>query len=133
MLRELARELSDRRRLPGPVDADDEDDGRALRSARQHRRIAEQRLDLLGERLAQVAELAARLEPPDELRRRRDADVGADQRDLEPLPRILLAGSNDAPISATSARRLFPSESRSREKNPARSSASRAPSSASPE
>ena len=45
-----------------------------------------QRRDLLRERLVQVAELAARLEPPDELGRRAHADVAGDQRLLEPLP-----------------------------------------------
>ena len=50
------------------------------------RRLAEERRDLLCERCVQVAELAARLEPPHELRRRGHADVALDQRLLEPLP-----------------------------------------------
>ena len=58
----------------------------------QRRRLAEQRRDLLRERVAEIAELAARLEPPHELRRRGHADVGLDQRFLEPLPREIVAG-----------------------------------------
>ena len=54
-------------------------------------RLAEQRLDLLGERGAELAEVGPRLEPPDELGGRRHADVGGDQRLLEPLPRLLVA------------------------------------------
>ena len=71
VLRELARELADRRRLAGAVDADDEDDGGPPRGGRKRRRLAEERLDLVGERVAEVGDLAARLEPPDELGRRR--------------------------------------------------------------
>ena len=92
VLGQLASELSDRRRLARAVDADDEDDGRAFDSVPEHRRVAEERLDLLGERLTEIAQLAAGLEAPHELRRRGNADVGADQRHLEPLPRVLLCG-----------------------------------------
>ena len=89
MLGELARELADRRRLPGAVDADDQDHAR-LAVERERRRLAEERLDLLDERLLQVAGHAARLESADELCGRRHADVAGDQRLLEPLPRIVV-------------------------------------------
>ena len=79
-------ELADRRRLAGAVDADDEDDGGRVRDV-ERRRLAEQRRDLLGERLAELGQLLPRLEPPDQLGRRAHADVGVDQRLLEPLPR----------------------------------------------
>ena len=58
----------------------------------ERRRLAEKRRDLVRERFAEIAELAARLEPLHELRRRRHADVGLDQRLLEPLPREVVAG-----------------------------------------
>jgi hypothetical protein len=89
VLGELARELPDRRRLPGPVHADDEHDRGRVSCAGECRRLAEELLDLLRQRLAEVGELAARLEPADELRRRRDTDVRSDQGDLELLPRVL--------------------------------------------
>ena len=54
--------------------------------------LAEERLHLVGERVREVGDLAARLEPPDELGRRRHADVGPDERHLELLPRVLLGG-----------------------------------------
>src|SRR5439155_1727419 len=54
-------------------------------------RVAEQRRHLFDERPVQVAELAARLETADQFRGRGDADVGRDQRLLEPLPRLLVA------------------------------------------
>src|SRR6185436_12774326 len=92
VLRQLASELSDRRRLPRAVDADDEDDGRALGGVPEYRRVAEERLDLLGERLTEITQLAAGLEAPHELPRRGNSDVGADQRHLEPLPGVLLCG-----------------------------------------
>ena len=53
---------------------------------------AEELLDLLRERLAEVAHLAAGLEPPHDLGRRADADVAVDERLLEPLPGLLVAG-----------------------------------------
>jgi hypothetical protein len=86
---ERSRELADGRRLARPIDADDEEDRRPARGPSKRRRNAEQGLDLLRERLAEVTELTAGLEPPDELGGGRNADVGADQRDLEPLPRVL--------------------------------------------
>ena len=57
---------------------------------------AEQRLDLLRERLAQVSELAPGLEPAHELGRRADADVAVDQRLLEAFPASSSAASNVA-------------------------------------
>ena len=120
VLAELLRELADRRRLAGAVDADDEDHRRAGRE-RQRRRRPEQRRDLLGERLREVAHILAGLEPRDELGRRLDADVGAEQRLLEPLPRAESPGSKAATASCSvSARRERESESRSREANPRR-------------
>ena len=95
--------------------------------------LAEQLGDLLGERLAEVAELAARLEPADELGGRADADVARDQRLLEPLPVLVVAGiegrGGELPVSA---RRLLPSESRSRPKKPCCSSSVSSGPSASP-
>ena len=43
--------------------------------------------DLLGECFAELRHVTARLEPSDQLGRRTDADVGVDERLLEPLPR----------------------------------------------
>ena len=40
----------------------------------------------------ELAEVGACLEPPHELGGRRHADVGGDQRLLEPLPRLVVAG-----------------------------------------
>jgi hypothetical protein len=91
VLGELLRELADRRRLPGPVDADDEDDARVLADV-QSRGLAEERADLLGERGVEVGHVPPRLQPPYELRGRFDADVPRDQRLFEPLPRRLVAG-----------------------------------------
>ena len=90
VLAQLLGELADGRRLARAVDADDEDHGR-LRAERERGRVAEQQLDLLGQRLAEVAELAAGLEPPHDLGRRPHADVAVDERLLEPLPRLLVA------------------------------------------
>src|SRR5581483_12115822 len=58
---------------------------------RERGRLPEQPLDLLGERLLERGELAARLQPAHELRRRRHAHVGPDERLLEPLPGALVA------------------------------------------
>ena len=94
-LPQVPGELADRRRLAGAVDPDDED----------HRRVGPQ-VDLvvagagelgqqLGEPLGQ--RLAADERPPrpplellDDLRGRPRADVGVDQRLLEPLPGLLV-------------------------------------------
>ena len=61
-------------------------------AARQRRRVSEERLHLVGERVREIGDLAARLEPPDELGRRRHADIGPDERHLELLPRVLRRG-----------------------------------------
>ena len=90
VLAELLRQLADRGRLPGPVDADDEDHGR-LGAQVEARRAAQELGGLVAERGAQLAGDLARLEPLDELGRRRDPDVGGDQRLLEPLPRLVVA------------------------------------------
>ena len=58
----------------------------------QRARVAEELGDLLRERVAEVAELAAGLEPAHELGGRAHADVALDQRLLEPLPGLLVAG-----------------------------------------
>ena len=123
MLRELSRELPDGRRLSGPVDADHEDNGRGRR--------------LLGASTGGAPEKAPR--PPRRARPRgrpspaprlesavrlggcRDPDVGTEQRDLEPLPGVLLRRVERSAESATRARRLLPSDSRRREKKPLRS------------
>jgi hypothetical protein len=78
-------ELADRRRLAGAVDADDEHDTRLPRKL-DSRRLAEEVRHLDGERLVEVGEIAACLEPSHELSRGGDADVAGDQRLLEPLP-----------------------------------------------
>src|SRR5581483_53427 len=91
VLAQLLRELPDRRRLAGAVDADDEDDG-GTRGERERRRSAEQARELLRQRLRQVARAGARLEPADELRRRPHAHVRGDQRLLESLPGRLVGG-----------------------------------------
>ena len=85
VLAQAVRELADRRRLPSSIHADDEQDGR-LAGEVEAGRLAEELRDLVAERLVEVGQLAARLEPADELGRRRDADVARDQRLLEPLP-----------------------------------------------
>ena len=90
VLAELLRQLADRRRLPGPVDADDEDHGR-LGAQVEARRAAQELRGLVAERGAQLAGDLARLQPLDELGRRRDPDVGRDQRLLEPLPGLVVA------------------------------------------
>ena len=89
VLAELLRELADRRRLAGAVHADDEDHGRLVRDV-EARRLAEERRHLLRERRREVGELAARLEPAHELGRGAHADVGREQRLLEPLPRLVV-------------------------------------------
>ena len=85
VLAQLLGELADRRRLAGAVDADDEDHRRALSDLERGRRPKERR-DLLGQRGVEVGEVLPGLETPDELGRRANADVRAEQRFLEPLP-----------------------------------------------
>ena len=53
----------------------------------ERRRLAEERGDLLGERRLQLGQVLPRLEAADQLGGRAHADVGVDQRLLEPLPR----------------------------------------------
>ena len=84
-------ELSDRRRLARAVHADDEHDARPLLHG-ERARVAEQALELLRQRRAKVAVGAARLQPLHELGRGGHADVGHDQRLLEPLPGRLVGG-----------------------------------------
>src|SRR5919201_4140941 len=79
-------QLSDRCRLAGAVDADDENDAGAAAVEAEPPRFTEHRRDLVDERLAQIADFSPGLEPPNELGRRRDADVGRDQRLLEAFP-----------------------------------------------
>ena len=91
MLREGRRELADRRRLPGAVHADDEQHRRRVLHV-QHGRLAEEQRDLLGQRRAQLADVATRFEPAHELGRRGHADVGLQQRFLQPFPGEVVAG-----------------------------------------
>ena len=91
MLGELAGELSDRRRLSGSVHAHDENDARVAAEG-ERGRLAEERFDLLDERLLEVSGNAARLEPAHELGGRGNADVAADERLLEPLPGLVVRG-----------------------------------------
>ena len=85
----------------------------------ERRRLAEQRCDLLRERLAEVVELAARLEPAHELGRRaaRRRRRGSAPPRAAPRPLVgrVEGGGRELPVSA---RRLLPSESRSRPKKP---------------
>ena len=89
MLVEVVGELADRRRLPGAVDADDEENARLV-AHRERPRLPEHRRRFLDERLGEIAGHAARLEPLDELGGGRHADVGRDQRLLEPLPGLVV-------------------------------------------
>ena len=91
MLAELLRQLSDRGRLAGAVDADDEDHARR-RGHIERSGLAEHVRDLLCERRAEIAELVPGLEAADELSGRADAHVALDQRLLEPLPVLVVAG-----------------------------------------
>ena len=91
VLAQLLRELADRRRLAGAVDADDEDHRRLVRDV-ERRRLTEERGDLLRERARELAQVLPRLEAPDQLRGRAHADVRVDQRLLEPLPRRVVLG-----------------------------------------
>src|SRR5205085_9173004 len=89
VLAELLRELADRRRLAGPVHADDEDDRGPMVEV-ERRRLPEQRRRLLRERRVEVGQVLPRLEAAHELGGRPYTDVGEDQRLLEPLPRRLV-------------------------------------------
>ena len=89
--RSFCGELADRRRLAGAVDADDEDDARALGQV-QRSRLAQHLGDLLRERPIEVGQVVASLQPAHELGGGADADVALDQRLLEPLPVLVVPG-----------------------------------------
>jgi hypothetical protein len=91
VLAELLRELSDRGRLAGAVDADDENHARR-RGQVERAGLAEHVGDLLRERSTEVAELVACLEPADELGGGADAHIALDQGLLEPLPVLVVSG-----------------------------------------
>ena len=91
VLVELGRELADGGRLAGAVDADDEDHARPS-SHVQARRLPEQPRNLLLQGRSEIGAVATSLQPQDELCSGRYADVGCDQRLLEPLPRRRVAG-----------------------------------------
>ena len=91
VLAQAVREFPDRRGLAGAVDADDEDDAR-LAGEVDARRVAEELGHLLRQRLVEAREVAARLEPSNELGRRGHTDVTGDQRLLQALPRCRVAG-----------------------------------------
>ena len=91
VLGELPGELPDRRRLSGSVHAHDENDARVAAEG-ECGWLAEERFDLLDERLLEVSGDAARLQPAHELRSRRNTDVAADERLLEPLPGLVVRG-----------------------------------------
>ena len=122
--------------LPGAVDADDEDHRRRAASTSSRGGSSEQRRDLLGERRAakSLDGPAGASEPPHELGSRAHADVGRDERLLEPLPRTRRPRGRTPP--RRSARRApagdFASDSRRRPKNPRRSASSSCGPSASP-
>ncbi len=84
-------ELADGRRLARAVDADHEHDARSVVDG-QRPRLAEQPLDLLRERRVELAEFAPPAQPLDEHVRGSHAHVGADQRLLEVLPRLVVEG-----------------------------------------
>jgi hypothetical protein len=88
------RELPDRRRLARPVDADDEDHGGPFVDI-EGPGFAEQLRQLVDQRSREVGDVAALFEPPNHLRRRGNADVGGDERLLEPLPRRLVGRVED--------------------------------------
>ena len=88
---------------------------------------AEQLLDLLGQRLAEVADLAASLEAPDDLGRGADADVAVDGAPPRAAPGLLVGGVERAGRDLGRQRAaVFASESRRRPKKPLRSGSSAA-------
>jgi hypothetical protein len=91
VLAQATRELPDRRGLAGAVDADDEDDA-GLPVEAEPARFSEQRRGLLGQGLAQLAELLARFQPADELGRRRHPHVRGDKRLFQTLPGLVVRG-----------------------------------------
>ncbi len=84
-------QLSDRRRLPGSVHADDEDHRGAVGEV-QAGWVAEEVGRLPAQRGAELADIAAGLEPLDELRGRGDTHVGGNQRFLQAFPGLVVAG-----------------------------------------
>ena len=86
-----AGELADRRRLAGPVDADDEHDRRAAgdRRARAPVEVArdEQRGELGADGRLGAARVASRAGPLDDVDRQGGADVAGDERLLDVVPR----------------------------------------------
>ena len=91
VLTQLLGELSDRGGLSGSVDADDEDDARTAVEL-ERRRLAEQSRHFFGERVLELADLAPRLQPTDELGGGGNADIASDQRLLQPLPCLVVGG-----------------------------------------
>ena len=89
--REPVGELADRRRLARAVHADDEHDTRVLVD-RQRGRLAEQRRDLLDQGVGEIVDVAALAQSLDQLVRRGHAHVGGDERVLEGLPGLVVAG-----------------------------------------
>ena len=95
LLAEVPRQLADRRRLAGAVDAGDEDHRRlrgevdpVLAGASDlGEQLGQTRRERLSPGYPALGGLA--LELSDDLRGRRRADVGVDQRLLEPLPRLV--------------------------------------------
>ena len=63
-----------------------------FRAECERRRGPNSLLDLLGERVAEVGQLATRLQSPHDLRRCANAHITVDQGFLEPLPRLFVAG-----------------------------------------
>ena len=117
---ELGGELADRRRLAGAVDADDEDDERALarvdlERARDRRQRA---LDFLGEnRLHRLGRDALLVAPaPDRLAnpcRRAEAEIGLDEDVLEIVERVrveLALGEDVGDAAADAGRRARQAE-----------------------
>ena len=128
VLAQLLRELPDRRRLAGAVHADDEDRRSGFAVERERRRLAEQRLDLLDERVLERARLrraprAAARAPRSRARRRR---CGSAPPRAAPTPRRRRSRRRRTRARAVSARRLFASDSRMRPKKPVRSGSSAA-------
>ena len=79
-------QLADRRRLAGAVDTDDEQNARVGAHV-ESRRVTQECRDLFRQCGVEIDQIRTSFEPPDELGRRRHADIGSDQRFLEPLPR----------------------------------------------
>src|SRR5215207_658557 len=90
----MMSKLSDRRGLARSVDADDEDDTGALRDGQAA--IAVSRDELGHNFLESLDELLLRrglalFKASDDLDRRRNTDIGLDERLLDPLPRSVIS------------------------------------------